>query len=167
MPPAKKTSAKKTTAKKKAAQKKTAARKNATKKRPQKSMSAAHKRALAAGRNESATVSAYLATLHAPRKRGRKVSAAALRTRLKAAEERARTKIGVDRVVAHQEARDLRARLASTGEHAATDTKKLEQSFVKVAKGFSERRGISHGAWRDAGVPADVLKRTGIPRTRG
>jgi hypothetical protein len=162
--------AKKTTKKsvaKKAVKKAAATRKAANKRTAKQAMSPAHKRAHAAGRNESATVNAYLAAVNTPKRRGRKVSAATLRTRLTAAEERARTKIGVDRVLAAQEVRDLRARLASAGDHATADIKKLEQEFVKVAKGFSERRGIGHGAWRDAGVPAAVLKRTGIRRTRG
>ena len=162
MPAAKKTTKKKTTAKKVGATRK------ATKKRAaKKSMSPTHKKALAIGRNESGTVNAYLAALNVPKKRGRKVSAAQLRTRLNAAEERARTRIGVERVLAHQDIRDLRARLGSAGEHASADIKRLEQEFVKVAKRFSERRGIGYGAWRDAGVPAPVLKRIGIPRTRG
>jgi hypothetical protein len=165
VPPAKKRTTK--ASKKATTTKKKAATKKAAKKRPQKAMTTAHKKALAAGRNESATVSAYLAALQVPKRRGRKVSAAQLRTRLRAAEERARTRIGVDRVLAHQEVRDLRARLATAGDQTGTEVKLLEQEFVKVAKRFSERRGISHGAWRDAGVPADVLKRTGIPRTRG
>jgi hypothetical protein len=165
VPPAKKAtkkkSIKKTTTKKKVAKKKSAT------KRPQKSMSAAHKLALAAGRNDSAAVSRYLDALNTPKRRGRKVSAATLRTRLRNAEERATSAVGVARVLAHQDIRDLRARLARSGESAAGDIKRLEQAFVQVAKRFAERRGISYAAWRDAGVPADVLKRTGIPRTRG
>jgi hypothetical protein len=132
-----------------------------------KSMSPAHKKALAEGRTTSATIDRYLSALNTPKTRGRKVSAAQLRSRLQAAEERGRTAIGLDRVLAHQQARDLRARLASAGEHAATDVKSLEREFCKVAKAFSERRGIRYGSWRDAGVPADVLLRAGIPRTRG
>jgi hypothetical protein len=165
VPPAKKATAKKVT--KKTSKKTTAAKKKAAKKRPQKSMSAAHKNALAAGRNDSAAVSRYLDALNTPRQRGRKVSAATLRTRLRKAEGRVATSVGVARVLAHQDIRDLRARLARSGENAAGDIKKLEQAFVQVAKRFAQRRGISYAAWRDAGVPADVLKRTGIPRTRG
>lgn len=154
MPPTKKTTkktAKRTT-------KKTTAKK---------SLTPAHKKALAAGRTESAAVDRYLAAVTAPKKRGRRVSATTLRTRLQAAEQRARTSLGVHRVLAHQEVRDLRARLSVSAEHSDADIKKLEQEFVNVVKGFSQRRGISYGAWRDAGISADVLKKAGVPRTRG
>ena len=112
-------------------------------------------------------VNRYLSALNTPKKRGRKVSVATLRTRLQAAETRARSAVGVDRLLAHQEARDLRARIAAHSQSEATDMKALEKDFEKVAKSFSERRGIGYGSWRDAGVPAPVLKRAGIPRTRG
>ena len=131
------------------------------------SLSSAHKNALAAGRTESAVVNRYLSALNTPKKRGRKVSAATLRARLQSAETRARAALGVDRLLAHQEARDLRARIAADARSAATDLKALERDFERVAKSFSERRGIRYGSWRDAGVPAPVLKRAGIPRTRG
>ncbi|MHB1534624.1 MAG: hypothetical protein ACYC1D_08440 [Acidimicrobiales bacterium] len=42
----------------------------------------------------------------------------------------------------------------------------LETAFVKVASGYSERKGLSYAAWREAGVSADVLRRAGIRRTR-
>ena len=73
---------------------------------------------------------------------------------------------GVAKVLAAQEVRDLRARLAETGGDTTT-AKTLEASFVKVARQFSVNRGISYAAWRDAGVPAAVLQRAGIARTRG
>jgi hypothetical protein len=47
------------------------------------------------------------------------------------------------------------------------DVKSLESAFVKIAKRFGENRGIGYGAWRDAGVPAVVLKKAGVARTRG
>jgi hypothetical protein len=47
------------------------------------------------------------------------------------------------------------------------DIKSLEAAFVKIAKRFGENRGIGYGAWRDAGVPAVVLKKAGVARTRG
>ena len=45
-------------------------------------------------------------------------------------------------------------------EGAAFDT--LERDFIEVAKKFAQRRGISYDAWRDVGVPEDVLLRAEI-----
>ena len=38
----------------------------------------------------------------------------------------------------------------------------LEREFVQNAKHFSDRRGVSYGAWRDVGVAVEVLERAGI-----
>src|SRR5512142_1995059 len=98
------------------------ATKKATKKpTKKKALSPAHKKALAAGRSEGAAVNNYLAAITTPKKRGRKVSAASLRTRLQAAEHRAATALGVDRVLAYQEVRDLRARISTVAERAGAD----------------------------------------------
>jgi hypothetical protein len=70
-------------------------------------------------------------------------------------------------LLAAQEVRDLQARLAPVSTATATDVKTLESAFVKVAKTFSEKRGIRWGGWRDAGVAGDVLNKAGIARTRG
>jgi len=35
----------------------------------------------------------------------------------------------------------------------------LERAFIRVAKTFSEYHGVGYDAWRDVGVPADVLSR--------
>jgi len=37
-------------------------------------------------------------------------------------------------------------------------------THVKVAKAYSQRKGISYGAWKEFGVPSDVLKKAGITR---
>ena len=36
--------------------------------------------------------------------------------------------------------------------------------YVKVAKGYAERKGISYAAWRELGVSPDVLRKAGIGR---
>lgn len=46
------------------------------------------------------------------------------------------------------------------------DIDALEAEYVKVARSFSERKGISYKAWREMGVPAKVLTKGGIARTR-
>ncbi len=43
----------------------------------------------------------------------------------------------------------------------------LEADFVKAAKNYSERKGISYAAWREAGVDAGVLKAAGLRRGAG
>ncbi len=129
------------------------------------SMSSAHKQALSEGRALSATVDRYLAAVNTPQRRGRKVSKATLEQRLADARVQAKTAVGVERVLAAQAVRDLQAKLTQL--NSGVDIKSLEANFVKIAKKFSENRGIGYGAWRDAGVPAQVLKRAGITRTRG
>ena len=44
------------------------------------------------------------------------------------------------------------------------DMKPLEDDFVRVAKSYSESKSISYQSWRDVGVDASVLKRSGITR---
>ncbi len=46
------------------------------------------------------------------------------------------------------------------------DLAEAEQEFIENAKAYSESKGISYAAWREAGVPASVLKEADIPRTR-
>ena len=171
MPPAKKSTATKSSRPAKKAAKKTAKRtvKKATgpAKRGPRKMSTAHKAALAEGRQVSAIVDRYLSALHVPKQRGRKVSAASLQQRLLDAEAKLKHASGVARLTAAQDIRDIKARLSSMASSGAQDIKSLEAAFVRVAKKFGEKRGIGYGAWRDAGVPAQVLKRAGVRRTRG
>jgi len=169
MPPAKKTN-KRTTkkaTKRRATQKTTRVVKRRVKRSGARKLSASHKRALAEGRAMSSTVDRYLAAVRTPKRRGRKVSKDALVERLAAARVRAKAATGVDKVVAAQEVRDLQAKIAQSNTASSVDLKSLEAAFVKVAKRFGENRGISYGAWRDSGVPPLVLRRAGIPRTRG
>jgi hypothetical protein len=42
----------------------------------------------------------------------------------------------------------------------------LEDDFVRIAKAYGERKGISHEAWRETGVQPEVLRRAGISRRR-
>ena len=47
------------------------------------------------------------------------------------------------------------------------DEGEVEKGFVENAAAYSERKGITYRAWREAGVPAAVLKKAGIARTKG
>jgi hypothetical protein len=115
----------------------------------------------------SATVDRYLAAVNTPSRRGRKVSRSTLEQRLESARSRFKSATGIDKLLAAQEIRDLQAKLSQLRSTAGVDVKGLEVAFVKIAKKFGENRGIGYGAWRDAGVPAQVLKRAGVARTRG
>jgi hypothetical protein len=154
MPPAKKATRK-------------SAKRTTTKRPAKRTLSAAHKKALAEGRTASATVDRYLAALNVPKRRGRKVSPATLEQRLAAAQRASKSASGVARVLAAQEVRDVKAKLAQLNSASGVDIKSLEADFVKIAKTFGDNRGIGYGAWRDAGVSAQVLKRAGVARTRG
>jgi hypothetical protein len=142
------------------------ATRKATKRPAQRTLSAAHKKALAEGRTMSAMVDRYLTVLNTPKRRGRKVTKATLQQRLSDAKARMKTATGVEKVLAAQEVRDLESKLAEASGTTGVDTKRIEADFVKVAKRFGENRGVSYSAWRDAGVPAVVLRRAGITRTR-
>ena len=131
------------------------------------SMSAAHKRALAEGRTMSATVDRYLVAVNTPKRRGRKVTRATLEQRLADARTRLKTATGVEKLLAAQEVRDLQAKTAQLDSSGAADVKSLESDFVRIAKKFGENRGVTYSAWRDAGVSAEVLRRAGVARTRG
>jgi hypothetical protein len=139
----------------------------ATKRPAARKLSAAHKRALAEGRTMSATVDRYLSAVNTPKRRGRKVSKSALQQRLVDARTKAKSATGVDKVLAAQEVRDLHARIANLDTGSGGDMKILEAAFIRIAKRFGGNRGIGYGAWRDAGVPAVVLRKAGVARTRG
>jgi len=127
------------------------------------SMSDEHKAALAQGRAEGKAVREYLAALeqHKPR-RGRKRTPESVRKQLAAVEAELAEATGIRRVELIQRRLDLQGELDRLGE--ADELPKLERAFVKAAKGYSARRGITYAAWREAGVPADVLRRAGIGR---
>jgi hypothetical protein len=146
---------------------KKAARKTTARKKAKRTLTSAHKKALAEGRTISATVERYLAAINTPKKRGRQVTAATLTARLADARARAKNATGVEKVMAAQQVRDVQAKLAQANAGDGVDMKTLEADFVRVATKFGENRGISYGSWRDAGVSAVVLKRAGVARTRG
>lgn len=122
-----------------------------------------HKAALARGRTEAAAIKRYLQALDA-RRPGRPVTLAGLQEKLdllirKIAEEDDALK-KVDLV---QMRLDTEQRIAGFEE---IDFETLESGFVRYARGYSDRKGISYSAWREIGVPAPILKQAGIPRTR-
>jgi hypothetical protein len=129
-------------------------------------MSSGHKAALARGRAESASVRHYLEALETSKpKRGRKRTPASIDKRLSAIENQLGTADALSKLHLLQEQKDLsdeRSRVAQVKDLSA-----LEKQFIKVAKSYGERKGITYGTWRSAGVSASVLQSAGISRARG
>ena len=132
-----------------------------TKKTP---MSETHKEALAEGRNHARIVGRYLDALEANKpKRGRKRTPDSVKKRLATVSEELKEAGGLTRLSLLQERRDLEIELA-TMQAGTPDLSGLEKEFVKVAKDYSSKKKISYGAWREFGVPPEVLKKAGITR---
>ena len=128
-------------------------------------MSDDHKAALAEGRAQGRAIRAYLAALETGRKPGRKVDASTVEQRI--AEVQGTIDGEPDpakRVELIQKRLDLEAKLVDLQDDVDLDA--LEDGFVDAAVPYSERKGITYTAWREAGVPAAVLKRAGVRRTR-
>jgi len=130
-------------------------------------MSDDHKAALAAGRTEGAAVRRYLELLEETRpSRGRKPAAAdpakaAARIEAIAAEIDAADP--VNRLQLIQERLNLQATVAAGDEPA--DNSAVTAAFVASAASWGARKGISYAAWREAGVPASLLREAGISRS--
>ena len=128
-------------------------------------MSKAHKAALAQGREDGRAIRQYLEALEGSRpKRGRKRTAETVERQLMETLDRLTTAGALDRVTLLQKKMDLEAELGGlSGE--GVDLAILEEAFVASAAGYSERKGITYYAWREAGVEARVLKLAGISRS--
>jgi hypothetical protein len=127
-------------------------------------MSKEHKAALAQGRLEARSVKAYLASL-GPKKRGRPVTKDSLQKKISDLDSRLEAEANpLRRLDLMQSRAEAEQALGTLG--AGPDQAALAADFVKHAKAYSERKGISYATWREFGVPADVLRKAGIPQTR-
>ncbi len=134
---------------------------------PRKTMSAAHKAALAEGRKHSRAVRAYLEALEANRpKRGRKRTPESIRARRDYLAETTDEAAVLVRLQLVQERIDLEAELAVLESGDGMDMAQLEADFVASAATYGESKGVTYSAWREVGVDAKVLKAAGIARTR-
>ena len=125
-------------------------------------MSDAHKEALAEGRRQSRAIKRYLEALGG-RRPGRPVTPDSIRARISRIDDKLANETDpLKRVDLHQAKLDAQAALQQA--ESAADIEALEAGFVANAGPYSARKGISYAAWREAGVPATVLKRAGIAR---
>lgn len=128
-------------------------------------MTDAHKAALATGRDEARQVKAYLEAIEAtsPKRRGRRRTKDSIGRRLTAIEAAMGSASALVRLQLLQERADLEAELA-TIDAEPVDVTALQAAFVKVAKAYGERKGISYATWRAVGVDAATLAEAGIGR---
>jgi hypothetical protein len=126
-------------------------------------MSDEHKAAMERGRAEGRAVRDYLEALRTSKpKRGRKRTPESIEKRLAKIEDEMADASAIDELRLVQERRDLTDELESMG--SGVDLAALEDEYVKVAKSYSERKGISYSSWREVGVTPATLKRAGISR---
>jgi hypothetical protein len=126
-------------------------------------MTDSHKQALAEGREASRHVRAYLEALQANKpKRGRKRTKETVQKQLDEVTTQIGPALGLKKLELAQRRIDLETELA--GFATKVDLTDLRRDFVKYAKSYAQRKGISYGAWREAGVSAEDLKAAGITR---
>jgi hypothetical protein len=129
-------------------------------------MTAAHKRALAEGREAALNVRRYLDALDAHRpRRGRQRTPASVQKQLADVEAQWNEASGLKRVELAQKRIDLKAALVALD--TKVDLTDLRAGFIKHAKQYSHSKGITYSAWRDAGVSPEDLKAAGITRRDG
>jgi hypothetical protein len=135
----------------------------AAKRGPKNPMTDEHKAALARGRTEGRAVRDYLESLRANKpKRGRRRTTDSIEKRLAAIDNELASADPLTELKLLQERRDLQAELEAKS--VATDHAAIEEAFIKVAREYGERQGISYTTWREVGVDAAVLTRAGITR---
>jgi hypothetical protein len=124
-----------------------------------------HKAALAEGREQGRTIRQYLEALEENRpRRGRKRTPESMKKRLAQVEnELSSDPQPLRRVQLIQERLDLQEALNT--KEKPVDLAALEAGFVKAAAPYSQRKQISYQAWRELGVPTDVLSKAGISRS--
>ncbi len=128
-------------------------------------MSEEHKAALAQGRRESKAIKAYLEAVTVPKRRGRPVTPEAIEAKIAALDDKVLAERDpLARVDLYQARIDAQAALDAMTEPVDLDA--LEAGFVAYAASYSDRKGITWPAWREAGVSAAVLAAAGVKRTR-
>lgn len=71
--------------------------------------------------------------------------------------------VGVDSLKLLKLLQERRALLRERDERVdPADLEEAEKEFERVARGYSERKGIEYQTWRDAGVPPAVLRKAGV-----
>jgi hypothetical protein len=117
------------------------------------------------GRDQARVVRRYLAALEADRKGGRRRLSESISNRILKIDELLVTADPLNRLHLTQERIDLHGEQIRYGNGVADDVSSLEKQFIKVARSYADRAGVSYAAWRQVGVHPEVLERAGIVRT--
>ncbi len=120
-------------------------------------MTAAHKAALAVGREEARHVRAYLDALerHKPR-RGRQRTAETVQKQLAKTKQDLVAATGMRKL--ELAARRLELESELDAKQTPADLSELRKNFVKHAANYAKRKGIPAKAFREAGVPAADIR---------
>ncbi|MEZ5240007.1 MAG: hypothetical protein R2716_14005 [Microthrixaceae bacterium] len=130
---------------------------------PKRQVSEAQKKAMARGRANSRAVKAYLEALERNKpRRGRRRTPTSIRKRLATIDAEFDSASQLAKLDMIQERMDLSAELEAL--ESNEDIADAEKAFVSIAREYSESKGISWAAWREMGVPAEVLRRAEVPR---
>jgi hypothetical protein len=129
-------------------------------------MSDGHKAALAAGREEGRAVRNYLEVIGRPKRPGRKRTVDSIGRQVADVDVKLASADAGQRLLLIQQRFDLKSELEQLKRESGEDLGALEAAFVKVAAAYSERKGISYAAWREAGVSANVLRQASISRSQ-
>jgi hypothetical protein len=116
-------------------------------------------------RDQARVVRRYLASLEAERKGGRRRLSDSISNRILKIDELLVTADPLSRLHLTQERIDLHGEQIRYGNGVSDDVSSLEKLFIRVARSYADRLGISYAAWRQVGVHPDVLERAGIVRT--
>lgn len=123
--------------------------------------SAEQKEFLSEGREQSKIVKQYLEAIElAKPKRGRKRTLESINKQLNSINHTLSNTNPLNRLNLIQKRLELSAELERIKN--GPDLRKLEDEFVKVAKEYSDRKGITFPAWRELGVNPSVLAKAGI-----
>ncbi len=108
----------------------------------------------------------YLEAVDAQRARpGRKRTAESVQRQFAETEAALAKATALDRVHLLQRRIDLQSELDHLSLQGDDDVAELEAAFIGALPGYSTRKHLTYPAWREAGVPARVLRAAGIRRS--
>lgn len=125
-------------------------------------MSSDQRAAMSRGRIEASAVRKYLDALQASQSRSGKKDASSITAQIEQVDKQMVDADALKVLKLRQRRRDLNKQLAALETQVRPED--LEQGFLEHANAYAERNGIEYSTWREAGVPARVLRSAGISK---